>query len=520
MHLNHTKTTAHLRSAAAHASVSDAAANSDAIPPQAMMKVIHELRVFQIELETLNDELRHTQAERNMAQSCYSDFYDREPVSYVTVSKQGLILSCNLTAAELLGVDRKQLTRQDLGDFIEQEDQDTFYRLCTQLLETDSPKSRELRMRKHDGSHFFASMYVIAIHDDNGAPALRLVLIDITAHKRAEEELRIAAVAFDAQEAIVVMDSQRHVLRVNRAFTQISGYGEQELLGKTTTILRSKRHPVSIFEDIWRRTIKDGREQGCRWLKHKNGDDLFVQGTTTAIKNQQGQITHYVITFSDQTLKHQQDQQRVQHESAHRDALVREVHHRIKNNLQGIGGLLRQCASQKPEIAEQIQLVAGHLSGISVIHGLQGRHDKSLVRLCEMTREIAQATSVLWQTTISIDIPTRWVFRVVAEREAVSMALVLNELLVNAVKHGGKAQGHISVTLRQGQGIEGVEVSILNAGYLQNYTNRRTEHHHGLQLVELLRPRVGLSVTLTQRDNQVQTLLQITAPVITLDIEN
>jgi len=256
------------------------------------------------------------------------------------------------------------------------------------------------------------------------------------------------------------------------------------------------------------------------WLRLKCGEDFFAQGTITAVKDPQGQTTHYVITFSDQTESHQQEQQRVLHENAHREALVREVHHRIKNNLQGIGGLLQQFASQKPEVAEQIQLVAGHLKGISVIHGLQGRLNKSRVRLCELTREIAQATSVLWQTAIAIDIPTDWIFRVVAEKEAVSIALVLNELLVNAVKHGGKAQGHVSVTLRQGQGIEGVELSILNAGYLRNNKDRSTEHHHGLQLIESLRPHVGLSVTLAQRGNQVQTLLHITAPVLTIDTEN
>lgn len=520
MNLNHLKTTDRLVRVAAHAFASDAAADSDALPPQAMLKVIDELHGLQIELETLNDELRRAQTERNMAQSRDSEFYDREPVVYVTVSEQGLIVHCNLTAAKLLGVDRKQLARQDLGDFIEQEDQDTFYLLCTQLLETNGPQSRELRMRKHDGSQFFARMDAVAAHGSDGAQVLHLELIEITAHQRAEQELRIAAVAFEAQEAIVVMDSQRQVLRVNRAFTKISGYIEHELLGKTTNILRSKQHDTSFFDDIWRRTLKEGQEEGGRWLQHKNGEDFYAHGTTTAVKDPKGQITHYVITFSDQTLKHQQDQQRVQNEAAHRETLVREVHHRIKNNLQGIGGLLQQFASQKPEIAEQMQLVAGHLNSISVIHGLQGRHEKSRVRLCELTREISQATSLIWQTDILIDIPTPWSWRLVAEKEAVSMALVLNELLVNAVKHGGKVQGHVSVTLRQGQGIEGVEVCILNAGHLRNNTDRPTAHHHGLKLIESLRPRVGMSVTLSQRGDQVQTLLHITAPVLTLDSEN
>jgi PAS domain S-box-containing protein len=343
---------------------------------------------------------------------------------------------------------------------------------------------------------------------------------DITAHRLAKEELRVAAVAFETQEAIAVMDSQRQILRVNQAFTEITGYGKQELLGKTTKILRSKRQSESFFEDIWQKTFKEGREQGGRWLQHKNGEDFFAHGTTTTVKDQQGQTTHYVITFSDQTQQQQQDQLRVQREAAHRDALVREVHHRIKNNLQGIGGLLGQFAIQKPEIAEQMQLVMGHLNGISVIHGLRGRHDKSLVRLCELTREIAQATSDIWQTEITIDMQPNWIPRVVLDKEAVSMALVLNELLVNAVKHGGKVHGQVSVTLRQGPGVDGVELSILNLGHLHNNKNRPDGQQHGLQLIESLRPREGLTVTLTQHGDEVHTLLQISAPVITLVAEN
>ncbi|TXT40731.1 MAG: signal transduction histidine kinase [Comamonadaceae bacterium] len=340
---------------------------------------------------------------------------------------------------------------------------------------------------------------------------------DITAYQQALEDLRIAAAAFEIAQAIVVMNSHFQVLRVNKAFTEITGYQEQAISGHTTALLHSKKEPASTYQNIWRDTARKGMRCWECWLQHQNGEDIFAQGTATAVKNKEGDITHFVVAFHDHTLTHQQEQQRVLHEAAHREALVREVHHRIKNNLQGIRGLLQQFARERPEIAEQIHVVAGHLNGISIIHGLQGGQDHSLVRLCELTSAIAAATSNLWQTGIRVDIPTGWVFRVVAEKEAVSMALVIHELIVNAVKHGGKAHGHVSVSLQQGHSIEGVEVSILNAGFLRNNKDRPTESHHGLQLVESLRPRNGLTVTLAQRGNQVHTLLQVSSPVISLD---
>jgi PAS domain S-box-containing protein len=151
--------------------------------PNAMHKLIHELRVHQIELEMQNDELRRTQAERDMAEARYFDFYDLAPVGYITVSTQGLVLRCNLTAAAMLGVTRGQLAGQAFSRFIEREDQDTYYLLRKQLLETSASHSCELRMLKHDGHQFFARMDAIAARGNDGAPVLRLVLIDITASK-------------------------------------------------------------------------------------------------------------------------------------------------------------------------------------------------------------------------------------------------------------------------------------------------------------------------------------------------
>lgn len=490
------------------------------LSPQALRDVLQNLRLHQVELELQNHELRRTLAERDLAETRYFEFFDLAPVGYVTVTEQGLILHGNLTAAAMVGVASSELTRQAFSRFIDQEDQDAFYLLRQRVFETRTAQSCELHLRTPDGSQVFTRLDAIAARGEDGAPVMRMVLIDITSQQLAEKKRRIAAVAFEIQEAIVVMDSRRRILRVNQAFTDITGYSKQELLENTMKILRSKRQAGSFFEGIGRRTLKEGREQGSRWLQRKNGEDFFAHGTITAVKDPQGQTTHYVITFSDQTLKQQQELRSRQHEAAHRDALVGEVHHRIKNSLQGIGGLLQQFASQKPEIAEQMQLVAGHLNGISVIYGLQGRHEKSEVRLCELTREIAQATSAIWQTEITVETPPNWIFRVVAEKDAVSMALVLNELLVNAVKHGGKAQGHVSITLRQGPGIEGAELSILNAGYLRNNKDRPAGHHHGLQLIESLRPREGMTVTRTQRGEQVHTLVQLTAPVISLYEKN
>ncbi|BCO25398.1 hypothetical protein MIZ03_0258 [Rhodoferax lithotrophicus] len=496
--------------------------NPEDLTPGAMRALIHELRMRQIELERQNDALRRTPGP-----ALDLEVLNSINAEIVVLDQHGIIRQVNKpwqrfalensAAPEIhtgIGSDYLKACRTDIHNPLSSATQahDGIQKVITGELSSftlEYPCHSTTRQR-------WFSMCALPL-GKNPKDGITLTHTDITAHKQAQEDLLIAAAAFEIAQPIVILDMYGRVLRVNQAFTDITGYSDQVISGKTTILLFSKREPVSTYKNIWHDTSQTGVRRWQCWLRHQNGEDIFAQGTATAVKNKEGTITHYVSTFHDHTLVHQQEQQRVLHEAAHREALVREVHHRIKNNLQGIRGLLQRFGREKPEIAEQMHVVAGHLNGISIIHGLQGRHDQSLVRLCELTREIALATSVLWQTDIHITIPDNWVFRVVAEKEAVSMALVLNELLVNAIKHGGKARGHVSVSLQQGHGIEGVEVNILNAGFLRNNKNRPTGHHHGLQLIESLRPREGLTVTLTQRGDHVHTHLHITAPVITLD---
>jgi len=204
-------------------------------------------------------------------------------------------------------------------------------------------------------------------------------------------------------------------------------------------------------------------------------------------------------------------------EAVHRDALVREVHHRIKNNLQGISGMLRQFAQEHPETADIINQAITQVRSVAVLHGLQGRTSMDTVRLCELTSAIASDVQSVWQTPIAVDIPSIWTPGIIAEKEAVPIALVLNELLVNAVKHGGKAQGHVSVTLRKGQHEESIQVSIRNSGRLRANTDRPTAHHAGLQLVGSLMPHEGASLIREQQENEVLTRLELEPPVVHLE---
>jgi two-component sensor histidine kinase/PAS domain-containing protein len=117
---------------------------------EAAQKLIHELRVHQIELEMQNDELRRLYQELEASRNRYADLYDFAPVGYLTTAENGLIVEANLTCAAMFGFDRSSLLKLSMAHLICKEDQDTFYLHRRKILETKSPQSCDLRMRRKD----------------------------------------------------------------------------------------------------------------------------------------------------------------------------------------------------------------------------------------------------------------------------------------------------------------------------------------------------------------------------------
>jgi len=176
--------------------------------PEEIRRMLHELRVHQIELEMQNEELLRTQTELDAAKVRYFDLYDLAPIGYCTVSDQGLILEINLTGAILLRMNRSEIVGQSISRFILKEDQDIYYHLRKQLIETAKLQSCELRMVRKDDMVIWSNLTAIEGHESDGTTVHRIVVKDITEHKQAEKEKRnLAAQLQHAQkmEAIGIL---------------------------------------------------------------------------------------------------------------------------------------------------------------------------------------------------------------------------------------------------------------------------------------------------------------------------
>lgn len=129
----------------------------------------------------------------------------------------------------------------------------------------------------------------------------RLVARQEQARLQAEAELRIAAAAFDSQEGMMVTNAQCVVLRVNKAFSQTTGYTPEEIVGKTPRLLRSGRHDTDFYRAMWTSIHQTGAWQGEIWDRRKDGSVYPKWLTISQVKDDSGQVTHYIGTHYDIT---------------------------------------------------------------------------------------------------------------------------------------------------------------------------------------------------------------------------
>ena len=125
----------------------------------------------------------------------------------------------------------------------------------------------------------------------------------------AEADIRIAATAFDTHEGLIITDVNNVILRVNYAFTEITGYTAEEAVGQTPRLLKSGRHDADFYAAIWESIRQTGAWKGEIWNRRKNGEEFPEHLSITAVKGRGGKTTHYVASMHDITERIQNEEQ-------------------------------------------------------------------------------------------------------------------------------------------------------------------------------------------------------------------
>ena len=223
------------------------------------------------------------------------------------IDREGRCTFINQAAGRMLGYEVAEIIGQDIHALVHHTRADgSPYPLqdCPVYRTSNSGQAiqavQEVFWRK-DGNPLYVEYSAHPIRDADAVSGTVVIFSDIGERRRTEAEMRIAATAFETQEGIFITDAQGTILRVNSAFTDITGYGAAEVVGKNPRFRSSGRHDAAFYNAMWSRLRSSGAWKGEIWNRRKNGEIYPESVTITAVRGEDDTVSHYVATMHDIT---------------------------------------------------------------------------------------------------------------------------------------------------------------------------------------------------------------------------
>jgi two-component system CheB/CheR fusion protein len=165
-----------------------------------------------------------------------------------------------------------------------------------------SGKLVELQFHRVDGRYFTMRLAPYIDSNRKGYGGVVITILDITEKMEAEARLKLSASVFEhASEATLITDADNRILSVNPAFTKITGYEPEEIIGKTPKMLNSGKHPKEFYKHLWETLLSTGSWQGEIQNRRKNGDIYTEWLSINVLKGEDDIVIRHIAVFSDIT---------------------------------------------------------------------------------------------------------------------------------------------------------------------------------------------------------------------------
>ncbi len=450
-----------------------------------------------IALSLVNRARRQTQETLRASEARYRRLFETAKDGILILDAEtGAILDVNPFLAELVSIPRQDMvgrTIWTLGLFVDVLDSEAHF---ARLASNDFIRYESLALQAR-GRRGVDVEFVSTAYSANQKRVIQCNIRDITDRKLVEGQLRkLSRIVDQAPVSIAITDLDGAIEYVNPKFTEVTGYGRDEVLGKNPRILQSGETPAEVYREMWQSLTAGNVWRGEFSNRKKNGE-LYVELAVLApVVGPDGRATHYVAVKEDITERKRADEE-LEASLREKQALLREVHHRVKNNLQVITSLLRLEAGRSEGGASLRVLkdMQGRILSMALLHetlyrsGEFGRVElETYVRQLSMQlfrahgSESGGANLVLDLSPVRVDID-----------QAIPCGLLVSEMLTNSLKHGftGGRGGEVLVSVRtEGEKQVRLEVSDNGVGLPVDFEARR-EKSLGMKLMTDLARQLG-----------------------------
>lgn len=216
---------------------------------------------------------------------------------------RGRYIGVNTAYEKFVGIHRAEIAGKTVFDIAPPQLAQVYHQADCDLLAAGGTQIYESKARHIDGTERHVMFHKAVFHATTGeAGGIVGIMLDITERKAAEEKLQLAARVFEnSAEGIFVTDADNRILVVNKAFSAVTGYAPEEVIGNNPSLLSSGRQDASFYQEMWEALCTRGEWSGEIENRRKNGEIYPEWLNLSVVKGPEGKITNYVAIFSDLT---------------------------------------------------------------------------------------------------------------------------------------------------------------------------------------------------------------------------
>ncbi|MFJ8256322.1 EAL domain-containing protein [Peribacillus asahii] len=222
-------------------------------------------------------------------------------------SQDGKILDSNSSAEIITGYSGFELHTVFFSSLLSNRED---YFSIRKALEKEVYHINSFDMVRKNGEHYTSKIKISKTEIGQSTQLFLVTFENSSFQSRAEQELLVARKIYEnIEEGVLYTDHRGKILSVNPAFEIVTGYLEEEVLGKNPNILQSGYHQADFYQALWKDVHEKGYWKGEIWNKRKNGEIFPEWLTISSVSNEYGRVTNYVAVFSDITDRKQKEKQ-------------------------------------------------------------------------------------------------------------------------------------------------------------------------------------------------------------------
>jgi len=450
-------------------------------------------------LVTTRDITERKQAEEKLKESeeKYRTIVELAPDAIITIDLKGIITSCNTAFLKLTGFSRADIMGKHFTKLptLRVRDMPKYLKLFSSILRGKVPDPLEVTWINKDGAPRLAEGHAGIVKKGGKIKGFQVMIRDITERKKTEEMLQQSEEKYrtlieDLNVGVyrAAPGAEGKFIDVNQAFAEMLGYTKEEILKlKVSDIYVNPQDRMRFSEKIITQGFAKNEEL---YLKKKDRTPIIISDTATPVYDRNGTLL-YFDGISEDITQRKKAEERIKASLREKEVLLREIHHRVKNNMQVISSLLSLQSRyvKDAHLVEAFKESQNRIKSMALVHEkLYHSGDLASIDFHEYIKSLMRNLFQSYETAGRVDLTVQVKNVSLGVDVAIPCGLIINELVSNSLKHAfpEPRRGKISISLRQ-SGEDEIELVVADDGVgvpedidLKNITSL------GLHLVTIL----------------------------------